>query len=508
MRKTFLSIILLSVACITFASSKREMRAAWIATVANIDWPGKDAVGNTELQKQEMIDILDSLQALHLNTIIFQIRPTADALYSSPYEPWSSWLTGRQGVPPTPYYDPLEFVIYEAHKRCLDVHVWLNPYRATSVFNISDIAPNHIYNQHPEWFIHYGDKYYFDPSLNETRDWLNKIVADIVTRYDVDAIHFDDYFYPYKVKGQDFPDNKSFKNNPRGFTDKDDWRRDNVNLVIQQLQTTIKSIKPWVEFGISPFGVWRNEAKDPVRGSKTTAGVQNYDDLYADILLWLEKGWIDYVMPQLYWEIGKKAADYEILLNWWAEYSYHKNLYIGVFASQLGKGRPESGWQKPNEICRQLRMLRKKPEVDGISFYSSIGGLLPNKLGTCDSLRSNLFSDYALVPQNRNIKPQGESLAPENVFYLTTPYPHLEWDKVGNARQYVVYAFDVNKPFYNTNDAHNILAITSDNKLDLSKYHLPEETVFFVTSVNRYKIESQLSQPAYTPDNMHLIISK
>ena len=507
MRKILLAIILLSASCLSFGHDKREMRAAWIATVANIDWPSKAAVGNTEMQKQEMIEILDSLQALHLNTIIFQIRPTADALYMSALEPWSCWLTGKQGQAPVPLYDPLQFVVEEAHKRALDVHVWLNPYRTTSVFSIKDIAPNHIYHQHPEWFIHYGDKYYFDPSLEETRSWLNKIVADIVTRYDIDAIHFDDYFYPYKVKGQEFPDEKRFLENPRGFKNKDDWRRDNVNLIIQQLQHTIKSIKPWVEFGISPFGVWRNEANDSIRGSKTKAGVQNYDDLYADILLWLEKGWIDYVMPQLYWEIGKKAADYETLIKWWSKYSYQRNLYIGVFASQLGKGQPQSAWQQPNEICRQLRMSRQTPRVDGISFYSAIGGLIPNKLGLCDSLQNDLFKNIALVPQNRNI-PQQYAAIPDNVCYLTLPYCHLQWDEVDDARYYVVYAFDVNQRFYNTNDPSNILCVTTDTTLDLSNYDLPEETVFYITSINRYKAESEPSQPVYSQDPLHLLMHK
>ena len=211
----------------------------------------------------------------------------------------------------------------EAHKRGIDVHVWINPYRVTGGGSqIEDIASTHVFHQHPEWFVKYGTQWYFEPSLQETRDFLCKVVADLVTRYDIQAIHMDDYFYPYPVAGQDFPDAEAFAKNPRGFDNIGDWRRDNVNLAIEQVRNTINSIKPHVQFGISPFGIWRNKKNDP-RGSETN-GLQNYDQLYADILLWMEKGWIDYVVPQLYWEIGKKVADYEILAHWWAQHATDK----------------------------------------------------------------------------------------------------------------------------------------------------------------------------------------
>jgi len=501
MRK-YLVVILVSLSLTLFASPKREMRAAWIATVANIDWPMKSAVGNTEQQKHDMIVILDSLQACHFNAVIFQIRPTADALYHSDYEPWSSWLTGKQGKAPHPYYDPLQFVVEEAHKRCIDVHVWLNPYRVTHTFGVADMDHNHIYRQHPEWFVKYGDKYYFNPGLDATRKWLNQVVADIVSRYDIDAIHFDDYFYPYKVKGEEFPDDKAFKDFPRGFTNKADWRRNNVNLIIQELQHTIKSIKPWVEFGISPFGVWRNAKTDPVRGSKTQAGVQNYDDLYADILLWLEKGWIDYVMPQLYWEIGKKNADFTTLLDWWAKYSYKKNFYVGVFASQLGNSKGSAAWMRPNEICRQIRLVRTKLDVDGISCYSVVA-LMDNRVGLRDSLRTDLYRCPALVPINRNINKTKPAATPHHLTYHAAEGDKpatLSWSKVHNARYYVVYAFDSNDQFYNCDNSASIVCITADTHVDLSQYVLPENTVFMVTSINYYHVESQPTKPVFTSD--------
>ena len=466
------------------AQPKREMRASWIATVANIDWPSKAAQTDARLQQEEMTSILDSLQALRINTVIFQVRPTADALYPSALEPWSNWLTGKQGVAPEPLYDPLDFVVREAHRRCIDVHVWLNPYRVTNGFDLNSLADSHIYKQHPELFVKYGKQWYFDPGLDGTREWLNRVVADIVERYDIDAIHFDDYFYPYKIKGEDFPDDASFVAHPRGFTDKEDWRRNNVNMVIEELQRTIKSRKPWVEFGISPFGVWRNEADD-LRGSKTQAGCRNYDDLYADILLWLEKGWIDYVTPQLYWEIGKKVADYEVLAHWWAENSYGKNLYIGQYVSALGNQKGAEAWRIPNELCRQIALNRTIPEIDG-SIYFSNKGLLANKQGFCDSIRTCYYRYPALQPVNRNIVSE-PALQPQN---LRLEGNLLQWDDAGGkagqqTAYYVVYAFPAGVEPSFDNPAY-ILARTQENSVELTT----EYALVCVTGVNRYKQES------------------
>lgn len=488
MKRLSVTLLALALLCGTgvWAQEKREMRAAWIATVANIDWPSRQAKGNTALQQEEMLFILDSLQALNINAVIFQVRPTADAFYPSDLEPWSNWLTGKQGVAPAPFYDPLEFVVSEAHKRCIDVHVWLNPYRVTNGFELEDLTDSHIYKQQPELFVKYGEQWYFDPGLDGTRTFLNKVVADIVERYDVDAIHFDDYFYPYKIKGQDFPDDASFAAHPRGFTNKDDWRRNNVNLVIEELQQTIKSRKPWVEFGISPFGVWRNEANDP-RGSKTKAGVQNYDDLYADILLWLEKGWIDYVTPQLYWEIGKTVADYEVLAHWWAENSYGKNLYIGHYVSALGRQKGAEAWRIPNEMCRQLTLNRTISGIDG-SIYFSNKGLLENKQGLCDSLTTYYYRYPALQPVCRNIMPQ-PALQPLN---LRQEGNLLRWEDAGGkagqqTAYYVVYAFPEGTAVNFDNPAC-IVARMQDNAMELTG--IADNATVCVTAINRYKQES------------------
>ena len=396
-------------------------RGAWIATVANIDWPSAEAVGNTELQKTEMTFILDSLHSIGINAIIFQVRPTADALYRSEYEPVSHWLTGKQGSwntspQPSPKergllplgetgerWDPLQWTIAEAHERGMEVHVWLNPYRVNlATTDTSILAPDHIMRRHPDWFWEYNKQWYFDPGLEETREWICTIVQDIVQRYDVQAIHMDDYFYPYPSGKQKLPDTGTFERYPRGFDNIHDWRRDNVNLAIQAISETIRECKPEVEFGISPFGVWRNASVDST-GSATCAGITNYDDLYADIRLWIKEGWIDYVMPQLYWEIGKKAADYEILAHWWAnEVRGTKcKLYIGMAPYRLvesQKSKVESQktnpWATGNEIKRQMDLNRTIPEISGECFYST-RPLLRNPRGVCNSIKRIYADDDA-----------------------------------------------------------------------------------------------------------------
>lgn len=498
MKKILLFIYLLSFGFQSVMANlpKREMRAAWIATVANIDWPSKRTI-TSRAQREEMRAMLDQFQKLNINTIIMQIRPTADAFYPSALEPWSHWLTGKQGLRPNDYYDPLQFIIDEAHKRCMEVHVWLNPYRVTNGDEINLLSKDHLYFKQKDLFVKYGGKYYFDPGWDETRAFLNRVVQDVVERYDVDAVHFDDYFYPYKVAGEEFPDNASFKANPRGFAtaQKSDWRRNNVDMVIAELQKTIKTAKPWVQFGISPFGVWRNNNVDP-KGSATRAGVQNYDDLYADILKWLREGNIDYVAPQLYWEIGKKVADYKILVKWWSENSYNKNLYIGLFASQLGSKAAAPEWRQGNELMRQLRMNQNYPQTDGAMFFSA-KALQGNYQGIADSLSRSLYKYPALTPVVRNI-PGEPSAQPQNVRVVRDHNEsYLLWDAVNEeggckVSYYVVYAFK-GKKVGNLNDPANILTLTTDSCLDLHQYEkrIKGYYTFVVTSVNRFKHESQ-----------------
>lgn len=371
-----------------------SFRGAWIATVANIDWPSKEAVGDTEQQQAEMTGILDSLQHIGINAIIFQVRPTADALYRSELEPTSHWLSGEQGSPLS--YDPLEWTIEAAHKRNMEVHVWLNPYRVNlATMDTSLLCADHIWRQHREWFWEYNKQWYFDPGLPITREWICTVVQDIVERYDIQAIHMDDYFYPYPSGKLPLPDEATFRQYPRGFTDIRDWRRDNVNLAIQAISETIRECKDSVQFGISPFGVWRNASADPT-GSATQAGITNYDDLYADIRLWIRQGWIDYVLPQLYWEIGKKVADYEVLAHWWAKEVRGTDckLYIGMAPYRLEGAKKDSPWGQGNEIGRQMRLNRTIPEISGECFYST-RPLLRNPRHVCDTIRLIYADDHA-----------------------------------------------------------------------------------------------------------------
>lgn len=369
-----------------------EFRAAWVATVDNIDWPSRKGLP-ADSQKAEFARLADMHKRNGMNALIVQIRPATDAFYPSPYEPWSEWLTGVQGRPPFPYYDPLAFMIEETHKRGMEFHAWCNPYRAVFTIGRSSIAPNHITRTQPDWFLDYGGKRYFDPGNKDVQAFLTNVIRDILMRYQVDAIHFDDYFYPYKVPGKDFPDEFSFRKYGNGMS-RDDWRRSNVDSIILKLSSLINEVKPQVKFGISPFGVWRNEDKDP-RGSKTQAGQTNYDDLYADILLWLKSGWIDYVAPQLYWEFGHKAAPYEVLLDWWSKNTYGKHCYIGL---GIYRGESNTIWKDSTLLPRQIEALRKTPNVHGAIFFSS-KSFTKNLNGWSDSLRLNYYAEPAEVPK-------------------------------------------------------------------------------------------------------------
>ncbi len=368
-----------------------EFRGVWVATVENIDWPSKRGLSNED-QKKEFIALLDMHQKNGMNAIVMQVRPAGDAFYPSSLEPWSEYLMGTQGLPPSPFYDPLVFMIQETHKRGMEFHAWINPYRAVFNVNKSSVAPSHLTRLHPEWFLTYGDKKYFNPGLPEVWQHTNRVVYDIVSRYDIDAIHMDDYFYPYPIAGKEFPDEATYAKNKRGLN-KDDWRRSNCDTIIKQLNATIRRANPGVQFGISPFGVWRNKSVDP-RGSNTKAGQTNYDDLYADILLWLEKGWIDYVTPQIYWEHGHPLANYDEIIDWWNDNSYGKNLYIGHGIYRAGSN---PGWKDKNEIPYQINRVRNLKNTNG-SIYFSSKSFNTNANGWNDSLQQHYYQKPALLP--------------------------------------------------------------------------------------------------------------
>lgn len=382
------------ISLVSFSQPAYEFRGVWIATVDNIDWPPRGS-NDPEVQKADYIRQLDLHQRNGMNAVIVQVRPAADAFYPSLYEPWSQWLTGVQGRPPSPYYDPLQFMITEAHKRGMEFHAWLNPYRANFNVRSASIAANHITRIHPEWFLTYGDKKYFDPSNQQARDFVVKVVKDIVTRYDVDAIHMDDYFYPYRIAGKEFPDANAYLKSGSRLS-KDDWRRSNVDSIIRQLSVAIKEAKTYCKFGISPFSVWRNKDRDP-EGSNTQAGQTNYDDLYADIILWLKNGWVDYVAPQLYLEIGHDKIAYETILDWWSKHSYGRHIYIGHGIYRTSEAR-SVGWKNPRELPNQITLLRQYPQVQG-SIYFSSKSFNNNPNGWNDSLRNNYYQKPAIIPK-------------------------------------------------------------------------------------------------------------
>ena len=374
---------------------KEEFRGVWIVTAFNIDWPSSPYL-TSEQQKQEFINLLDIHKSYGINAVLVQVKPSGEVFYPSQYEPWSHWLTGKQGKAPEPYYDPLEFMIEECRKRNMEFHAWINPFRYVS--NIARVkpVPGHITREHPEWFIDYGDeivKKYLNPGIPEARAYVIKVIMEIVHKYDVDGIHFDDYFYPFKRNGIEFPDLDTYRMyNPDNLS-RDDWRRENINRFIHDLSDSINAAKPAVKFGIAPVGIWRNKYQDP-EGSDTR-GLSAYDQLYADILLWLREGWIDYVAPQIYWNIGDANADYHDLVDWWSRHTYGKHLYIGQAVHRVNTTR---SWQNPSEIPDQIRINREYPEVKGSIFYSS-RNMLTNVNGLNDSLRNHLFLAYADPPK-------------------------------------------------------------------------------------------------------------
>jgi uncharacterized lipoprotein YddW (UPF0748 family) len=367
-------------------SSKYEFRGVWVATIGGIDWPKPNSRKSVDLQKYDLINMLDSFQNLGMNAIIFQVRPASDAFYQSAYEPWSVYLSGTQGLATVPFYDPLKFIIEESHKRNMELHAWFNPFRALVDSRKNPNPKNHFTWLHPEWCVNYGGKRYLDPGIPAARKYVKDVVMEVVRNYNIDAVHMDDYFYPYKVNRMEFPDGVSYNIYGRAFTDKSDWRRDNVNTFVKDLSLEIKKAKPALKFGISPFGIWRNIGKDP-DGSNTN-GSSNYDDLYADILLWLKSGWIDYVMPQLYWERGHRVADYTTLLEWWSRHSYNKHLYIGHGVYRVGTEKV-AAWQSGYELEAQVNDLRLIKNVHGSCMYSANSIIRNNR-----NLKSNLYQVY------------------------------------------------------------------------------------------------------------------
>ncbi|MFF5158750.1 glycoside hydrolase family 10 protein [Streptomyces sp. NPDC000348] len=351
------------------AAATGEMRGMWVATVTNRDWPSRPGLSAAR-QRAELLAHLDAAVRNRLNTVILQVRPTADALWPSPYEPWSQYLTGTQGTHPG--WDPLGTAVTEAHARGLRLHAWFNPYRVATHADPARLTASHPARRNPGWVVPYGGGLYYNPGLPEVRAFVREAMLDAVRRYPVDAVHFDDYFYPYPVAGQTFDDDRAHDAHGGGFPDRAAWRRDNVDRLVRETAAGIKGIRPGTRFGISPFGVWRNAGVD-ARGSDTHAGVQSYDDLHADTRRWARENWIDYICPQLYWNIGFAAADYAGLLPWWAEVvrGSGTRLYAGEALYKAGDPAQPAAWRDPAELSRHLTLAAGHPEVRGHVFFAA-----------------------------------------------------------------------------------------------------------------------------------------
>lgn len=381
----------------------REFRAAWVATVGNMDWPSRRGLSTAD-QQRELIAILDRLVSLRMNALILQVRPAGDAFYESKLEPWSDFLTGQMGRAPYPYYDPLAFAVIEAHKRGLELHAWINPYRATDPTTRS-VSADHISRQHPELVRKYGPYTWMDPGDPKVRARTERVVLDLVRRYDIDGVHLDDYFYPYRElrrhKEIPFPDNATWRRYRKsgGTLPRDDWRRDNVNRLVKDLYEGIHKEKPWVRFGISPFGIWRPGHPAGVHG------MDQYSEIYADARKWLNEGWVDYFSPQLYWSVDKPQQSYKDLLEWWTQENLKgRNIWPGNYTGKIAF--TNSAKWRTAEILEQIRLTRAQPGASGnVHFSMSVFMQDPDSLD--ERLVSEAYMAPALVPASNWLQKRG-----------------------------------------------------------------------------------------------------
>ncbi|MBB6121106.1 glycoside hydrolase family 10 protein [Nocardiopsis algeriensis] len=471
------------------ASDKRQMRGAWLTTVGNIDWPSEPGLSADE-QREEMDRRLDEAVELGLNTVFLHVRPTADAVYDSDLEPWSRYLTGEQGGDPG--YDPLEYAVAQAHERGLELHAWFNPYRVGMDSDIAELADDHPVRENPDWLVRYGGEGFLDPGNPEVQEWVTRVITDVVERYDIDGVHFDDFFYPYPKDGEEFDDDASWKAHGDGFDDRDDWRRDNVNQFVAGVHERIQETKPHVRFGISPFGIWRNDSSDPT--GSPTSGLQSYEAQHADTRTWIQEGSIDYVVPQLYWERGFGIADYEKLADWWAGEveGTDVDLYIGQGAYRVG----ESGWRGEDALSTQLDYSGDLEEVGGDVYFSykSLTGVAEEAF---EHLAEEHYSDPALPPvADVPADTEPRTGAVENLSAsVSDGDTELEWEEAEGARSYAVYrlgADEVELLESGGEDAYE--ALSSDNLLGVTgrtswSDSSDEEGAYVVTALDDNRLE-------------------
>ncbi len=471
---------------------KREFRAVWIATVDNIDWPSSKLMEPSE-QREEFSALLDFHKKVGMNAVFVQVRAAGDAFYAKSSEPWSEWLTGRQGQVPSPMWDPLDFMIAESHKRGLEFHAWLNMNRLVHK-SATSVSSQNISKTHPEWILSYDGYKLFDFGIPEVRQFITDMTVNVAKNYDVDGIHFDDYFYPYAVAGQTIQDEASYRKYGQGFKNKADWRRNNINLLVKQIHEALAVVKPRLKFGISPCAVWRNKGTDP-EGSKTYGALGSYDDLFADSRKWVQEGWIDYIAPQVYFSSGFGKVPYKNMVDWWVENSYGRHVYVGVGAYRVGYKEKDTNWANPKEVPNQIRYLRND-EAEGAIFFSS-RSLRNNSLGFVDSLRKDLFRFPALVP-SMPWKDKIPPLPPRNLKgTLVTNGLELFWDQPDvapdgeRASYYVIYRFAPDeKP--SAHDPRKIVGLSyGSEKFVDSTVVSGERYVYYVTAVDRLHNEGR-----------------
>ncbi|NPA37856.1 MAG: family 10 glycosylhydrolase [Chlorobi bacterium] len=467
------------------------MRGIWVATVKNLDWPSSPEL-TPQQQRKETDRILMHIKELGFNTVFLQVRPSSDAIYKSHIEPWSRYLSGTQGTAPRPFYDPLKYWIEKAHSMGIELHAWINPFRV-AFSNDENLDSKHPLLKHPERIVEYGGKLYLDPGIPEVNDYINGIIADITHRYNIDGIHLDDYFYPYPVNGEDFPDSISeaiFRDTTK-FASKEDWRRDNVNRIVSSLHNTIKRIKPWVAFGISPFGVWRNSSVDE-NGSDTEAGVTTYDGLYGDAITWIKNGWVDYIAPQIYWHLEHPAAGYITLAEWWNNNSYNIPVYTGISIYKINTGKP--GWDNPSQVPEQIRIGRKLPNINGSIFFR-YSFLKNNLLGLQDSLRHNYYSTIALTPPLKNPEKNRDI----RIKKIKTKGQKIRWstdnaDKE-NIKWFVIYSYPDDEEF-NPYSAKQIIAVIPSTQYFYQDYNKPDgiKMNYRISVINKSGNEGTISK--------------
>jgi len=482
-------------------SAKEQFRGAWIQTA----FQDRFMKLKQEDCKNYLIKLVEDLEATGFNAVLFQVRPEGDAFYQSKYEPWSRFLSGRQGLSPTPLWDPMSYLSLLCHQHNIEFHAWINPYRMTcSKFTV--LAENHLYNQHPEWFVKYDGKLYLNPAMPECRAHVRQVVKDIVTRYDIDAIHIDDYFYPYPIKGQKFDDQLAFENyapvmgiDVNADNALGDFRRRSVNILMKTLHEDIHQIKPWVRFGVSPFGIYRHQSAEYADGSKTS-GIQCYDDLYADVLLWAKQGWIDYVIPQLYWEIGHPQADYTTLVKWWNDHTPTTcHLYIGQSIERSLDGpkeqRPTPDLSKSHtHFTNKLNQAKEGRNIKGNCFWYAYQ-VEDNNYHVRDFLKKEVFTKPVLAPSYKRIDP----VAPEKIRNLNVSMAstglRVSWqyvvteDPLQKPRYFCVYKFRKDEKIDITDTSHLYLRTVNASFIDEDVKNSPKYT-YVVTSIDAVGNES------------------